>query len=144
MVKFTVGFDDKGSFDAINFHPIPVLIAPAGVKEFCFDSSKSFQSYLDEGWTEVKIATATERIEYVSGGIQATRKQYGLKHRVTSTIHACMGDTLPKIAIELSLSESEYKLWDKAQVSYMLCNCYNHSVHEYKPIFVSFFRLLLH
>ena len=48
--------------------------------------------------------------------IKAQRRQYGLRLRVTSTIHAAMGDTLIKVAIEISNTDEIFKLWDKAQV----------------------------
>ena len=41
----------------------------------------------------------------MSSDVQAQRRQYGLKHHVTSTIHASMGDTLNKVALQISSKE---------------------------------------
>ena len=45
---------------------------------------------------------------------------YGLKHHVTSTVHATMGDTLHKIVTTVSNQDCEYQLWDKAQAIVLL------------------------
>ena len=52
--------------------------------------------------------------------MNAQRKQYGLKHHVTSTVHECQGDTLHRVAIEVSFCNCLYKLWDKGQVVVLL------------------------
>ena len=62
----------------------------------------------------MKVGIAPIRTHKISVYIQAQRKQYALKHRVTSTIHAAMGDTLKKVAIQIA--GSNYELWDKAQI----------------------------
>jgi hypothetical protein len=64
---------------------------------------------------------APERTQYLTGNNQGKRKQYGLKHHVTSTIHAAMGDTLPSMATEISLScNSNFNMWDKGQMIVIL------------------------
>ena len=99
-----------------NFQRIKVLAAPPGTKDHDFDQVKTLQEYIDDGWYETYVSTAPERPIIAGNRVQGLRRQYGLKHRVTSTIHASMGDTLSKVAIQISLDESSYKLWDKAQV----------------------------
>ena len=49
-----------------------------------------------------------QRIQSVGRNIQAQRKQYGLKHRVTSTIHPAMGDTLRRVATKISNDATMY------------------------------------
>ena len=44
-----------------------------------------------------------------------TRRQYGIKHHVTSTVHACMGDTLHKRFTQVSMDDYEFMCWYKAQ-----------------------------
>ena len=56
------------------------------------------------------MGKAPERVHKIKNRIQAQRRQYGLRHRVTSTIHASMGDTLIKVAIEVSNTNGPYKL----------------------------------
>ena len=95
---------------------IKVLSVPPGLQdigEFDHDLPKEF--YLNQGFKEVTIGIAPEQIHSIGRNLQAQRKQYGLKHRVTSTIHAAMGDTLSRVAIEISRNDSSFKLWDCAQ-----------------------------
>ena len=70
--------------------------------------------FLSKGFTEIEVGIAPIRTQGISRYLQAQRKQYGLKHRVTSTIHSAMGDALNKV--EIQLTGSIYELWDKAQV----------------------------
>ena len=76
------------------FRPIEVLAAPIGTKDVEYDGDKSLEDYQAEGWKQVLLSTAPERTYKVQGNVQARRKQYGLKHRVSSTIHEGMGATL--------------------------------------------------
>ena len=66
------------------------------------------------GFYEVDIGLAPTRTQAITRYQQAQRQQYGLKHRVTSTIHAAMGDTLSKVAMQIT--DTMFELWDKAQV----------------------------
>ena len=51
---------------------------------------------------------------------KAQRKQYGLKHYVTSTLHVLQGLTINKISSELNMISSDYNLWDVAQLLVLL------------------------
>ena len=102
------------------FGQIPVLAAPPGLSDVAYDSSKSIEYYLAENWKLRYAKVAPEYTVNVNGCISAQRRQYGLKHRVTSTVHASMGDTLCSLATEISESNSEFKLWDKAQAIVIL------------------------
>lgn len=106
--------------DVKKFKRIPILVSPPGIKDAKYDPHKSEQCYLDEGWTKFKVGVCREVTHSVEGNIKAQRKQYGLKPNVTSTVHASMGDTLHKVATEVSLEDSHYMLWDKAQVIVLL------------------------
>ena len=44
------------------------------------------------------------------------RKQYGLRHYVTGTIHSAMGDTYNKMAISISDTNKDFSLWDRGQL----------------------------
>ena len=46
--------------------------------------------------------------------MKAQRKKYDLKHCVTATTHAAMGDTLKKVA--LNIFEIIFEFWGKSQV----------------------------
>ena len=74
-----------------NWKKIKVLVAPLGTRSVVYDGEHTKQYFLDLGFKEISIGTAPERIKMVGKNIQGQQKQYGLKHRVSSTIHAAMG-----------------------------------------------------
>lgn len=47
---------------------------------------------------------------------QGRRKQYCLRHHITSTIHAAMGGTFESMASEISISDPNFGLWDKGML----------------------------
>ena len=102
--------------DLDNFRAIEVLAAPPGTKDAEYDEGKSLEDYLADGWRQVSIGTAPERTYKVLGTIQAQRKQYGLKHRISATIHEGMGATLIRAAMQISDSDPNLRWWDKAKV----------------------------
>ena len=61
--------------------------------------------------------TNTHSTHYSTKG---QRKQYGVKHYVTSTLHVLQGLTIKKIATEINMLSSEYNLWDVAQLLVLL------------------------
>ena len=61
-----------------------------------------------------------DQTQNLPGNIQAKRKQYGLKHYATSTIHACQGDTIISMATEISQNNANFKMWDKGQMIVIL------------------------
>ena len=93
---------------------IEVLAAPPGLRGIDVDTTLSKEDYIAKGLYVVKVGIAPIRTHKISVYIQAQRKQYALKHRVTSNIHAAMGDTLKKVAIQIA--GSNYELWDKDQI----------------------------
>ena len=102
--------------DVHTFKPFEVLLAPGGIQDVQYDETTLLQTYIEQGWKKVRIGTAPERTRRISTDTQAQRKQYGIKHHVTSTIHASMGDTLNKVALQISCKDPHFKLWDRAQV----------------------------
>ena len=63
---------------------------------------------------------------------QGKRKQYGLKHYVSATIHAAMGDTLNSMATSISTKDSNFELWDKGQLVVLI----SRTKHAKDSIFV--------
>ena len=55
-----------------------------------------------QGFFEVDIFAALDWTQLLPNHTQAKRKQYGLKHYVTITIHADMGYTIKSMATEIS------------------------------------------
>ena len=96
-----------------NWQPIKVLISPIGLKNIEFHPTMSKEEYINQGYKEVEVSVAPDRIYLLGNNIQAKRKQYGLKHYVTSTIYAAMSDTLQTIATEISRRNGNFKMWDK-------------------------------
>ena len=47
-----------------------------------------------QGFFEVEITVATDWKQLLLNSTPAKRKQYGMEHYVTSTIHAAMEDTI--------------------------------------------------
>ncbi len=65
------------------------------------------------------MGVAPERPKsFANKNIQAQRKQYGLKHRDTGTIHWAMGDTLYKVASQTSATDDNFRDWDKGINTY--------------------------
>eukprot|EP00957_Ditylum_brightwellii_P189197 14401587-Ditylum_brightwellii.AAC.1 len=87
--------------------------APPGLKEIQWEEERPKQHYLDCGFAENSVGLAPEWVQSVRYNLQAQQKKYGLKHRVTSTIHVAMGDTLSRAAIEISRDNTSFQLWDK-------------------------------
>lgn len=99
-----------------NWKPVKVLIAPPALKDVQFDMSLPKEQFILNGFKEVDIDPCPERPITISRVLQAQRKQYGLKHRVTGTIHAAMGDTYDSMASMISETDKNFGLWDKGQL----------------------------
>ena len=93
---------------------IEVLAAPPGLHDFEVNPALSKEDYIQKGFYAVKVGIAPMRTQKINNHMQAQRKQYALKHRVTATIHAAMGDTLSKVAMQIV--GGNFELWDKGQV----------------------------
>ena len=113
-------FDLPQQEDLDRFHKVNILVAPPGIKDIDFDTNSSKEFYVNLGFREVKVGIAPERTVPLKRDIQAKRKQYGLRHRVTSTIHAAQGETLSSMATEISLNDPLFRLWDKGQLVVIL------------------------
>ena len=106
---------DNGSFEKISLY-----IAPPGVKEYVYSSEHTCSFLESKGWKRESIGCVPERIYSLPNAMKGKRRQYGLKHRVTATIHACQGDTLHKLVTQISSRSAEFNIWDKAQVVVLL------------------------
>eukprot|EP00957_Ditylum_brightwellii_P132784 10125156-Ditylum_brightwellii.AAC.1 len=95
---------------------IKILVALPGLKEIQWEDKHLKQHYLDCGFVEHSVGLAPEWMQSVGYNLQVQQRQYGLKHHDTSTIYAAMGDTLSRVAIEISRDNASFQLWDKAQM----------------------------
>jgi hypothetical protein len=110
--------------------PTELWKAPSGTKVFPApeDCNSSFLS--GKGWTLAQVPFSISRPETVFRGIQARRAQCGLKPRVSSTIHGCMGSTLSLVVTALVAQPNnrlagttivlDFSLWEAAQVVVLL------------------------
>ena len=103
---------DQDTLD--RYRKIKVLRAPTGMHDIIFDPTWTKEDLLAMGFVEIEVGIAPMRTQAINRYLQAQRKQYALKHRVTSTMHATMGDTLNKVAMQLT--GAMFELWDKGQI----------------------------
>ena len=75
--------------DVSVFRKIKVLVAPPGVKEFYYTGEKDKNIYIQQGWKELSVGIAHGYETPISGGLKGIRKQYKIKHHVTSTVPGC-------------------------------------------------------
>lgn len=118
--QIAILFDMPTEEQLQNWKKIKVLVAPPGKKDFEFNETDTKEDLLSRGFVETEIGCAPARAQYLSDNVQAIRKQYGLRHRISSTIHAAMGDTLKSMATEISRYIEDFKLWDKGQLIVIL------------------------
>ena len=109
-------FDLPKQEDLNMFKPIKVLLAPPGCKDVTYIEGMSKESYFERGFIEISIECSPHKIHILPNSLQGVRKQYGLQHYVAGTTHSIMGDTLSSIATTVSLSDCDFKLWDKGQL----------------------------
>ena len=103
------------------FLPIKVYLAPEGCKN-APTSLLSSQEFLDLGWKIVEVGLCPDRSQTLKYGIQAKRRQYGLRHRIASTIHAGMGQDLRYVVTRVTsfVEDPAYALWEKEQIVVLL------------------------
>ena len=91
-----------------NFEPIKIFLAPVGTK------IGSFQGYSREeletlGWQEISVGKHTDQSwKRVGNGLLGRRSQYPFILKMSMTIHASMGATLPKLVTSVI---KENTLW---------------------------------
>ena len=102
-----------------SFENVKVMLAPVGCKSVP-EGITSSNDLLAHGWKIETAGLAPERIHTASMGKKGKRLQYGLRHRVSSTIHAIMGSDLRNVVTKISLTDPMYRLWEKEQVVVLL------------------------
>ena len=100
------------------FEPVELLRAPSGVDELPIDTSR--ENLLSAGWISIKVGKEPERRRALGqNGLFGSREQYGLKHRISSTIHAIMGSAAAFLVTQIGITEED-GLWEAAQVVVLL------------------------
>jgi predicted GIY-YIG superfamily endonuclease len=101
------------------FENVKVLLAPVGCKSVP-QGVRCANELLVHGWRLESVGLAPERVQATNLGKKGKRQQYGLRHRVSSTIHAVMGSDLSHVVTKLSLTDPTYRLWEKEQIVVLL------------------------
>ena len=108
--------------DLDSFAPVSVMVAPEGTKTIP-DGRITAENLEANGWIKRAVALCPERSHTLKrSGLQARRYQYGLRHRIASTIHAAMGQNLPSLVTKVTSSDADtrYNLWEREQVVVLL------------------------
>jgi predicted GIY-YIG superfamily endonuclease len=115
------------------FESIQIFLAPSTCQ--CAPNSDEPElSLTDQGWQRCQIGTAPERSHALKYGIQGRRKQYGLKHRISMTIHTSMGQTLNGVISRVTRKGVDpiYSLWLPSQVVVLL----SRTEFAYQTVFI--------
>ena len=99
------------------FLPVEVMLAPVGLKSIPFPMPDN-ASLVRNGWKKILVGCSPERSHVLVHGVHGKRKQYGLRHRIASTIHSGMGQDLSAVVTKVTCVEDDptYALWDKGQL----------------------------
>ena len=94
--------------DINNWRPIQLLLAPPGMKSIEYNVDKSKQEYINEGFVKILMGVCNAYTQRLRDYKQGKRKQHGIKHYVSATIHTAIGDTLnQQIIVILSFGTKE-------------------------------------
>ena len=96
--------------------PIMVLKFPPGWKDFDIDFLVPKEWFIKNDFLEIRVPTAPDYTMSLSNSMQGKRKQYGIRHCITGTIHGSMGDTYESMASEISNANPDFGLWDRGQL----------------------------
>ena len=121
QAQLSLCYDIPSTEDLDNFRRIKMLVFPPTRKydSFDFDPHLPKDHYIQLGFKEVSISQAPETIYYYDD-IKCIRRQYGLRHYVTGTIHSAMGDTYNRMAISVSNVDKLFSLCDRGQLIVIL------------------------
>jgi predicted GIY-YIG superfamily endonuclease len=103
------------------FRPLQLMIAPNGC-QIAPPNSKTPNDLISEGWKFCAVPVAPDRPYNLPYSSQAKRKQYGLRPRISITIHASMGQDLGAIVTRVTspITDTTYSLWLPSQVVVLL------------------------
>ena len=102
-----------------NFEKMHIWVAPPGCKTPPADSATE-DELRAAGWKEVLTGEATmHHHTFTNLGVKAARRQCGVNHYVSSTIHAAQGATLRKLATMVQ-DDDMHRSWSEAQLMVLL------------------------
>ena len=111
---------DVRNFVQFSYQKIELFVTPSGLKEYVYCPEHDENYLLSKGFKKVFIGCIPDRIHALQCAMKGKRRQYGIKHHVTATIHGCQGDTLHKLVTQVCSRNANFGLWDKAQVVVLL------------------------
>ena len=102
-----------------DFKPIILFRAPHGTDEIPpLPTNETI--LLSLGWTKIKMVKQPHRIINLGlNGLRGWRIQYGLRPKISSTIHSLMGSTTSKLVTQVG-STNDDSLWEAGQVVVLL------------------------
>ena len=101
-----------------SLEPVRVYVAPPGMKAIP-PRLQTEEDFLNAKFRIDTVGQAPAHIRYIGLGFQAKRVQYGLKHRIASTIHGGMGQDLPSLITKVDGPE-RYRLFQREQAVVLL------------------------
>ena len=110
QAQMALMYDLPLQMDIDNWQPIKLLLAPPGMKSIEYDVDKSKQQFINEGFQEISMGICNAYTQQLKHYKQGKRKQYGIKHYVSASIHAGMGDTLNQMATSISTKDCNFEL----------------------------------
>jgi predicted GIY-YIG superfamily endonuclease len=118
--QLCIVLDLPDKHDLLAFKSIKLLRAPPGTDTLP-PTPYDKNALIGEGWEEVLIGKERPDKHYKIGrkGLAGYRRQYGLKHWISITIHGIMGATVDKLVTRLDNLQNK-GLWEAAMVVVLL------------------------
>lgn len=101
------------------FTPISVMVSPAGNK-ITPVYGVTVSQLLTMCWNPQTVGIAPVLTHRFAYGVTGRRQQYGLRPRVSATIHSIIGQELSCLVTRVLQTEPLYSVWEKAQVVVLL------------------------
>ena len=94
----------------MNQQKLEICVVPPGIRNVDVTN-------LPQSWQRITLKRRFSVAKVVGRGrTRARRNQWPLKYYVSSTVHKIIGETLPKIATQISTSNPKYTLWEREQL----------------------------
>jgi hypothetical protein len=120
QIGVMINLPNRNNMNQNTFEKIILYVAPTGMKNYVYSSDHNEDFLESKGFKKVSIGCIPDRIHALPNAMKGKRRQYGIKHYVTATIHGCQGDTLHKLVTQVCSQNADFGLWDKAQVVVLL------------------------
>ena len=85
---------DVRNYVQFSYQKIELFVAPSCLKEYVYCPEHDEKYLESKGCKKVFIGCIPDEIHALQNALKGERRQCGIKHHVTATIHGCQGDTL--------------------------------------------------